>query len=228
MVQQFLDVVIPQGCALCGTRVTGIGVCEACRRELPWLLAACPRCARPVPTGLTSKEACGACQRRPPPFDRAVAPLHYGFPIDSLIKSLKFRNQLWLAPVLAELVAPAVTERHLRVDGIVPVPLHRWRHARRGFNQADELARALGRQLDLPRLALLRRHRRTRPQTGLSAAARRRNLSRAFAFVGSQPPKRVLLIDDVITTGETARSAAEVLRSAGVAEICLVAVARAS
>ena len=223
-----LDSLLPCSCVFCGYAAGEQGICEACRDELPWVVAACPTCAMPRPPGTDAMIPCGACQRAASPIAQTVAPLHYRFPVDALIKSLKFRGHGWIAPALANLVWPALTERQIDADAIVPVPLHRWRHARRGFNQAAELARPLGRRLGLPVLHLLRRRRATHPQSGLDAAARRRNLRNAFIAVRRALPGSVILVDDVVTTGETAYAAARALTAGGVRVVSLVAIARSS
>jgi len=192
------------------------------------VVAACPVCALPRPAGAAAELPCGACQQARSPIDRAVAPLHYRFPVDALVKALKFQGHGWVAPALAELILPAVSRPQLSAEAIVPVPLHRWRHARRGFNQAAELARPLCRHLDRPLRYLLRRRRSTLPQSGLDAAARRKNLRGAFVVTARALPESVLLVDDVVTTGETARAAAAALRAAGVGTVKLAAIARSS
>lgn len=230
-IDQVLDMIVPAGCALCGQRLPRARICPPCYSELPWIRSACPICARPVQASCDSDTSddlpCGACQRERSPVTRIVAPLAYRFPVDSMIKSLKFRQQTWLAPVLAELAATAWVERGLDADVIVPVPLNRWRHAVRGYNQAAELAGQIGKYLGKPRFDLLRRPRATAPQTGLDRDARRKNLTGAFAVARRPVAGSVLLIDDVVTTGETVRAAASALHAAGVDVVGVLAVARA-
>lgn len=182
----------------------------------------------PLPRDGPPDLECADCQRRPPPLGRTIAPFHYRFPLDALIKRLKFRHQLWAAPALAELLVPALQESGVRVDALVPVPLHRWRHALRGFNQADELARALGRRAGIPVSFCLRRCRATRPQTGLDSKARRLNLADAFDVPRRSSLGHAMLVDDVVTTGETAAAAAKALLKNGVSAVSLIAVARAT
>ena len=129
--------------------------------------------------------------------------------------------------MLAELLAPSVWDSGERYDALVPVPLHRWRHARRGYNQADEIARALSVLTRIPVLRAVKRRRATSPQTGLDARQRRGNLRSAFSQKCTIHRKHVLLVDDVITTGETIRAVASALHQAGAARVTAVAVARA-
>lgn len=117
---------------------------------------------------------------------------------------------------------------HLRhADALLPVPLHPWRHAARGFNQALELARPLARRSGLPLLTITRRVRRTRPQTGLTAAERRRNLRGAFSVTRRLPCRHPLIVDDVMTTGETCSQLARVLLAAGAEDVSVLTAARA-
>lgn len=213
-------------CVLCGAPCAGAHFCAGCRGILPWIRVACPRCgqplARPLPDGLV----CADCLLRPPPFSSARAPLHYRFPVDSALKALKFNGRLYYAPAFAALMVPEL--EHLPgVDALLPVPLHRRRHAARGFNQALELARPLARASGLPVLTLTRRLRHTRPQAGLSAAERRRNLGGAFAVTRPLPCRHPLIVDDVVTTGETCAQLARALKAAGCDEVSVLAAARA-
>ena len=223
-----LDRLVVPTCAFCGSDDDAWPICRPCRLDLPWVRMACPRCARPLATGQHRSIACGRCQRRPPPFTRAYAPLHYMFPVDAAIRALKFRADLPYAPALAELLVPAVRREAACWDALVPVPLHRWRQALRGFNQAREIATWLSRRVGLPVVELAQRHRRTSPQSTLPARRRRANVCGAFRVRATRPPERILLIDDVMTTGETCGELARVLYSAGVSKIGVACVARAT
>lgn len=180
----------------------------------------------PTVSGGADATPCAQCQSDPLPLWRIVAPLEYRFPVDALVKGLKFRHRLWLAPALAELLQPHLGSAGLDADALVPIPLHRWRHARRGFNQADELARSLRRSTGLAVSRCLHRCRPTAPQSGLDATARVRNLERAFVARRVPAMRHALLVDDVVTTGVTASAAAHALLVAGVKRVSLVAVAR--
>ena len=224
------DFVLPRTCAFCGA----IGrcdddwpVCAACYRDLPWTGAACPRCARPLGATAGRDLACGRCLVRPPFFSTAYAPLRYAFPVDAAVKALKFNADLVFAPALAALALPWLRQQVRNWDCLVPVPLHRWRQARRGFNQAMELARWLARHGGLPAVDAAVRRRRTRPQSELPANARRANVRGAFRVVAPAVPARVLLVDDVMTTGETCGELARVLLAAGAAEVGVLCMARA-
>lgn len=218
---------LPPRCLVCGDAGDGDDLCAACRDALPWNRVCCPRCAWPLPQAAFE---CGACQRRPPAFVRAIAPLVYADPVDRLLPRFKFHADLGSGRLLAQLLGDALAswEGLREIDRIVPLPLHRERLARRGYNQALELARPLARRFDLAIAPhVLQRVRATTAQTDLDARARRRNVRGAFAAAGDLAGARVLLLDDVITTGATLREAAATLRRAGVKHINVCAVARA-
>ena len=203
----------------------GVALCRGCHQDLPWISHACDACGTPLRTSVAVR--CAACQRQPPPFSAVYAPLHYAFPVDAVIKALKFRRRFDLAPMLADVLLPWLNEHAAAFDGLLPVPLHRYRHAVRGFNQADELARRLSKQTRLPVVRGVVRTKNTASQTGLTAVERRKNLNSAFV-VRRLTARRPLLVDDVITTGETCRSLATALLAAGAESVSVISVARAS
>lgn len=215
---------LPRDCVLCGLRLSTGHFCQDCLSDLPNIVAACERCGAPLPAATI----CVECQLHPPLFERAFAPLLYTFPIDAALKALKFNQQLFYAPAFGELLTPLYQQMFSTVDALLPVPLHRWRHARRGFNQAAELCRPLRRTSGLPLIENVRRIRRTKPQTGLNATERRRNMKAAFEVRGPLRYRHPLVIDDVITTGETGRQLAGTLLSAGADRVSVLAVARAA
>jgi len=213
----------PGHCLICRepAAVAGIDLCHACRRSLPWQRTACPTCALPL---AASAPACGRCQRRPPPVAATRAAFRYEPPFDHLLPRLKFHDDLAAGRLCATLMAEALVEALAdgpRPDALVPLPLHRARLRRRGFDQSLELARPLARTLGVPlRDDVLFRVRDTAPQSRLDAPARRRNLRGAFAVHAERPlPAHIALIDDVMTTGTTLHAAAEALRRAGVARV---------
>ncbi|MDF0729783.1 ComF family protein [Pseudomonas entomophila] len=222
---------INQACLLCGTDAgQPHPLCLACELELPWLDEQCARCALPLPlAGLT----CAPCSRRPPPFEQVVAPWHYGFPVDTLISRFKHNRQWPLGRLLAQLLGQALQHRYMeglpRPEQLLPVPLARRRLRQRGFNQAGLLARWLSKQLDIPcDERQLKRPRETLAQQSLGAKARQRNLRQAFSLSpGSDVEGRhIALIDDVLTTGATARAIAQLLRKAGARRVDVYCLAR--
>ena len=219
---------LPFRCLLCGGPAAGMDLCPGCVRDLPWNRRPCPLCAAPA----RGPHVCGRCLRRPPAWHRAFAPLVYRFPVDRLVARYKYSGDPVAGRVLADVVAGAAIRRasspNRPPECLVPVPLHPDRARERGFDQAEDIARRLGRQVGIPvRHGLLERVRPTRPQAGLPAAARRRNLRGAFRVAGVHVPKRLILVDDVLTTGATTAAAAAAMRRAGARDVEIWCVARA-
>jgi ComF family protein len=218
----------PPRCRLCGAApAAGSALCQGCLDDLPWLESGCIRCAHPLPAS-GDERWCGACLKRPPAFDAATALLHYHAPADYLIQRLKFSGELAIAPVLARLLAGKIAARTAPLpELLLPVPLHRARLHERGFNQATELARHLGRRLTVPvDHRLCRRNRHTPPQSLTPPGQRRRNLRGAFGLSGELTAAHVAIVDDVLTTGHTADELAGVLRRAGAGYVEVWVIAR--
>jgi ComF family protein len=223
-----VDRLLPASCLACGgPGAGGRALCAPCAAELPWNRCACPRCALPLPQ---PAPACGRCLRRSPPFAAAIAPLLYADPVDRWLGGLKFRNALAAGGLLSALLAEALAAAPaLAVDAVLPVPLHRRRLRERGYNQALELLRPLARRQGWAlRPTLLARERDTPHQIGLDAGTRRRNLRGAFRADPAVAGLRLLLFDDVVTTGSTLAEASRELLRAGAVEVQVLAVARAA
>lgn len=218
----------PDCCVLCGGLDANDFFCSSCLLDLPRIPDACNRCGVPVAIPLPNDVDCADCQLRPPPFRKARAALLYAFPVDAALKGLKFRRELYYAPAFAVLLQAELTLSFPDVDALVPVPLHRRRHVLRGFNQARELCRPLSRRNALPVIRNTKRMHHTLPQTGLTAKERRHNLRNAFAVTGKLRCRRPLIVDDVMTTGETCRQLAKALQGAGATTVDVLTVARAA
>ncbi|MBT8084676.1 MAG: ComF family protein [Woeseia sp.] len=144
------------------------------------------------------------------------------------LQRLKYARQLSYAAAFGALMAQITPREFADVDALCAVPLHRWRHLRRGFNQAEELCRIVHRRTGLPLLKTVRRVRNTVPQSGLGRSARQANLRGAFRIVGRCEFSHPLLIDDIMTTGETCRQLAQLLLAHGASDVSVLTVARAS
>lgn len=217
-----------QDCVLCGVGSGTDLLCAGCRPELPRAPApACPVCAGPVFAEAGDHAVCGACLTHPPAYDRAFAALSYGFPTDELIQALKYRSQLPLARLFAELLCQAVNTSP-RPDRVIPLPLHPARARERGFNQAAEIAKPLAKTLGIALdTASLARARNTPAQAALPLEQRHGNVKGAFACAESVAGMHVAVVDDVMTSGATLNEAAKALKQAGAAEVSLWVVARA-
>jgi ComF family protein len=218
--------VLPPVCLLCGVGgADGIDLCAECAAELPRNPTCCARCALPL---AASAAMCGECIRRAPPWDAAWAPFRYGWPLDRLESRFKFSADLAAGRVLSRLwqgeACPVAMPAWL-----LPVPLHRSRLHKRGYNQSLELARPLARFLSIPvQHDVLQRRRATDAQTELDALTRRRNVRGAFELRGhSDLPAHVAILDDVMTTGATLAECTRVLKRAGVSRVDVWALARA-
>ena len=208
---------LPPRCVVCGDAgMPGRDMCAACHAGLPWQGPACARCALPLPT----TGVCGHCLQQPSPLDAVHAAFDYAFPLDRLLPRLKFHADFACGRVLAQCMAERFAALP-RPAAIVPLPLHRTRLRRRGYDQALELARPLAKALGLPlRGDVLHRCKATSAQSRLHADARQRNLRGAFAVNPTAVlPAHLVLIDDVMTTGATLHAAARALRDAGVARV---------
>ena len=205
-----------EDCLLCGAETGPEVLCAACIAELPAFPASCPRCALPSPAAAL----CGSCLNHPPHFDATLALWRYEFPCDGLVQALKYRARLALAGFFARSLASRTMPE---VDLIVPMPLHPRRLAERGFNQALEIARHLGRPIE-PRGVLRVKH--TPPQTELPYEERAKNVRGAFLCKLDLRGARVAVLDDVMTTGATLNELARVLKLAGAARVENLVIAR--
>lgn len=232
--QRSLDLVLPPRCLGCGATVGTQGrLCATCWRDISFLAPPfCRLCGYPLPHALPEAPLCGSCAAEPPAYDRARAALRYDEGSRRLILRFKHADRTDTAPALGRWLARAGTELLSDADLIVPVPLHRWRLLKRGYNQSAILARALATKTGTPLAPdLLQRTRSTRSQQGLSGSARLDNITAtAFRIHPWQRRRaagaRVLLIDDVLTTGATITACTHTLRRAGAARIDVLTLAR--
>lgn len=249
--QAIFTVLLPSPCRLCDTlltELTSVPICSPCWNLLHAQSGAlCSRCGEHLGSessadSNTPNALCRVCRMAKPPFQHAVAWGVYQGELRELLHLLKYSRVEPLAPRLAELLAGQV----LAVPGlpssllVVPVPLHRSRQRRRGFNQAEHLAHGLirGMKRQQPQLRLdlapkvLARSRATESQAGLSPHQRRANMRGAFSVTGKRAQRtiagrHILLVDDIYTTGATARACSQALMRAGAASVYVATIARA-
>ena len=192
-------------------------LCSACEQDLPRLGHACPCCARPQ----SMTRVCGQCLKSPLSLTRVCSPFVYRYPLDSIIQRMKFRGDPALARDMGHIMAARIDrDQGFHDCGLVPVPLHPLRQIQRGFNQARVLAESLSQDLGLAvDCGCCLRHRHTLPQTRLTHKERSKNLKKAFYIKRLPLFSRVILVDDVMTTGHTLNELAANLLAKGVPRV---------
>jgi ComF family protein len=233
-----LNLIYPESCFLCAApivRSRDCGICSLCwgkflalRINPPY----CPSCGLPLPNfGAEATHLCVHCIQQMPSYSGARSFGYYSEEVRRVIHGLKFEGRRNLVGLLAPLLAGVFLGSWHRseFDSITAIPLHADRRRERGFNQSELLAQALALCVALPCRLLLKRIRNTPPQVGLTDSQRRENIRQAFCCI--DPAKiteqRILLIDDVMTTGATVAGAAQTLLDAGAARVAVLTIARA-
>jgi len=228
-----LDALLPPRCPVCRARIIEHGhLCGTCWAALePITDPRCSKCSLPF-AHESDGLVCGACLARPPDFDHAFAPVIYAEKGRSLVLSLKYGGLFAAAPAMARMMAVSVRSANQSVyDMLVPVPLHRFRMLARRFNQAQLLASALGKELGVQNQNFgLVRSKSTPSQGTLNRDKRFKNVRSAFSVPSKNQAlfngRRILLVDDVLTTGATASACAKTLKNAGAKSVDVVAFSR--
>ncbi len=232
-VQMLLDALMPPQCMACGASVGAPGsLCPRCFSDFNFIVPPlCQACGVPLDTFVADDLMCGACIREAPTFQRARAVFLYDDVSRPLILKLKHSDRTDAAVHLARWMARSGADLIQNSDLIIPVPLHRLRLFMRMYNQSSLLAHALGKQAGIPVDAgALKRIKATRSQGGLSRKARRRNVAKAFSGPDRTniEGKKILLVDDVLTTGVTANACTKALLDAGATSVDVLVLARVS
>lgn len=233
-ISALLDVILPPVCHICHSFIPNaekLHICPGCREKLPQITSPiCSICGIPFNCA-GGDHCCSACLTDPPHYDSARAALLYDGAVRDMIHSFKYNRRRHLCQPLSLLAIERMSDflHECKTDIIVPVPLHRTRLRQRGFNQAVLLGSKMSRGLGIPMLPdVLARTRKTEPQVELSASERRLNVKDAFSVKKHQmlTGKRIMLLDDVITTGSTMNECAKELKKAGAEIVIALTIAR--
>ena len=224
----------PFRCVLCGAQSqSGFDLCCVCENNLTWMeqVPHCRYCAIDLAAG--DKAICGECLQQSPIFDHIIPAVAYDKPVGFLLQQLKFYHQLTHSRVVAQLLIKALKNELAACSKtwpsvIIPIPLHWQRQIKRGFNQSLEIARFVGKALNIPvEVQAVNRKQATQAQSGLTAKRRVANVHRAFEVSRNNLPDHVALLDDVLTTGATVNAVAKALKQSGVKQVDVWCVARA-
>lgn len=225
----FLNILYPRRCPVCHDIAVPKGhkICEGCRQKLkPIEGPRCFRCSKPLEA--EEQEFCRNCQRKTHHYDQGIGIFTYGSLLQQSLIKLKYEKRQEYGLFYGEFAAFYAREKilHWKIDMVVPIPLHWKRMEKRGYNQAEIIAGALGKKLNLPVNAkILKRKRNTRPQKDLNEAQRKENLAQAFAVCKNVQDMTILLVDDIYTTGATVDAAARVLKAAGAKKVYFISIA---
>lgn len=236
LLADFAGLIYPDVCQICETEHATASqgyVCEKCRGKIKYIEPPfCKQCGKPYEGSITMDFICGDCKSSRIYFDRARSVARYDDVIKKVVHLYKYRGALWVEPLLFKMLLEYV-EKELNYndwDAIIPVPLHFVKYNERGFNQAERLSAFLSKSTGIQlNTRLLKRVKYTETQTTLDRTKRGENVKNAFAVSDNSmwlKGKRLILIDDVMTTGATVNECAKVLRRAGAVEIAVWTVAR--
>jgi len=232
--QAAVSLLYPATCTICGKHVrAGEYLCDGCEAKIIRIVPPfCETCSEPFEGSINTAFSCANCAHRTIHFDAAVAAYRGRTIVRDVIHEFKYNRQIHLRHLVARWLRAALDDERLRdhrFDVIVPVPLHPARQRERGFNQASLLAELLSAHTSIPSRPLLKRIRYTTTQTALDRSERMENLHNAFRLRKNADVRglRVLLIDDVLTTGSTLSECARVLKRAGAKSVHAATAARA-
>ncbi len=229
MLQTIIDIIYPVRCPVCSDIVIPKGekVCSGCKSRLSYVNEPrCMKCSKPIER--EEAEYCSDCLHKNYHFDKGYSVWVYNEDMKRSISNFKYHNKKEYAKFYIEELVRSYGKQIKRFspDVIVPIPIHKSKHLERGYNQADILARGLGKELQIPVLShLLIRNKKTLPQKKLSDRERLLNLQEAFSYNDKETKQffkkidRVLLVDDIYTTGSTIEACTNVLRLHEIKEI---------
>lgn len=237
LVDIFLNLVYPDNCRICGQRRATKAqsyVCHECRKDIRQITPpVCSLCGRQFEGDITVEFTCEDCRNRKIYYDRARSAVYYDGTVVKALHAYKYNNAMWFEPFLAQML---IEKAKIEIcngewDCIVPVPLHFVRKNERGFNQAERLSNHLSKAVKIPVNArILKRVKYTETQTALERHKRGENVKNAFALRDRDlniNGLRIVLVDDVMTTGATVNECAKTLRKGGASSIFVLTLARA-
>ncbi|WP_232784271.1 ComF family protein [Moritella sp. Urea-trap-13] len=207
-------------------------LCLLCQQELPYLpYSYCPRCG--LPQGQNQQLQCSECNEQAPPWQQLITCMSYTLECQYLIKQYKFSQQPQLHLLFSQLLSRSIANKVIQADyhlpdALIAIPLHKKRLAKRGYNQAQLVAKDLAAQLQIPLIAENKfiRTKNTKAQAQQTAVERRANMHNVFQVIEPITAKHIAVIDDVVTTGETIKAACQTLFTAGVERIDIWCIAR--
>lgn len=232
MLQEILDIIYPVRCPLCGEIVVPKGnkICPDCKGKLPYIREPrCMKCSKPLEQ--EEKEYCSDCERKAYQFDKGYAIWSYNDRMKQSIANFKYHSKKEYAEFYIEEIIENYLDKisRMHVDLIVPIPIHRSKLLERGYNQADLLAKGIGKKTGIPVISdLLLRNKKTVPQKGLSDVERLKNLTGAFGWNEAaarrfnHPIDRVLLVDDIYTTGSTMEACSRILKAQDISAVYFI------
>jgi ComF family protein len=232
VLQTLLNMIYPPRCPICDDIIIPKGnmACPACKKKPSYIQEPrCKKCSKPIER--EEQEYCNDCLRKNYSFDQGYAVWIYDKTMKGSISKFKYHGRKEYVSYYIDEMLQGYQKQllNLALDVIVPVPIHRSRHLERGYNQAELLAQGIGKALKLPVLSeLLLRNKKTLPQKGLSDKERLKNLEQAFEFNDKLAMNyqgsisRVLLVDDIYTTGATIEACSKLLRRHGIHEVYFI------
>ena len=197
--------------------------CRACELDFIKEVNRCTICAKPSHT----TKICGDCLISSPNFNNTVVLFDYQYPAKKLILAFKFKKHAELASYFANKFTDIILDKNNLPEALIPVPLHKKRQSQRGYNQSLQLAKCLGKKLNIPvNTDLCERIINTDPQSELPMKSRKKNVKNAFRLNNNNVPEHIAIVDDVITTGSTINEIAQLFKKAGCEQIYVWAIAR--
>ena len=221
IIKKILELWYPTTCVFC-REICKKGICKSCSEKIDYIQEPlCKKCGKPIHS--QEGEFCFDCQRRMLHYEQGSSLWLHKRPVSSSIYDFKYKNKRVYGEIYGREMAEQFNDliRMWEIDVLIPVPLHRKRQRKRGYNQAEIIARELGKRLGIPvDMSVIIRERETTPQKELGQKNRRKNLKKAFRLTGKRLiGKNILLIDDIYTTGSTIDAMAEVLMKTGCEKI---------